>query len=149
MPVFGRVDLKNSMRVVLDTHVILSALLFANGNLAWLKNAWQAKSIRPVISSATKEDLFESLNYPKFNLSIAEQDLLLEDFFPYCETASISSWMPSHGIFSQVFLAVAHKAKVDALVSFEKDLLALRGSFIPPILTVEELRKRLQEERLA
>ena len=72
---------KNNMRVVLDTNVILSALLFANGNLAWLKKAWQAKSIRPVISNATKEDLFESLNYPKFNLSIAEQDLLLEDFF--------------------------------------------------------------------
>ena len=44
MLVLGHVDLKkNSMRVVLDTHVILSALLFANGNLAWLKNAWQAK----------------------------------------------------------------------------------------------------------
>lgn len=74
---------------------------------------------------------------------------MLEDFFPYCEVASISSWMPSHGPFSQVFLAVAHKAKVDALVSVEKDILALRGSFTPSILTVEELRKRLQEERLA
>ncbi|MEO6422075.1 MAG: putative toxin-antitoxin system toxin component, PIN family [Candidatus Nitrotoga sp.] len=137
------------MRVVLDTNVILSALLFDSGNLAWLRNAWQAKSIRPVISNATKEDLFESLSYPKFNLSIAEQDLLLEDFFPYSETASVSSWMPSHGIFSQVFLAVAHKAKVDALISVEKDILALRGSFTPSILTVEELRKRLQEERLA
>jgi putative PIN family toxin of toxin-antitoxin system len=137
------------MRVVLDTNVILSALLFANGNLTWLKKAWQTKSICPVISNATKEDLFDSLDYPKFNLSIAEQDLLLEDFFPYCETASISNWMPSHGIFSQVFLAVAHKAKVDALVSVEKDLLALRGSFTPSIFTVEELRKRLQEERLA
>jgi putative PIN family toxin of toxin-antitoxin system len=137
------------MRVVLDTNVILSALLFANGNLTWLKKAWQAKSIRPVISNATKEDLFDSLDYPKFNLSIVEQDLLLEEFFPYCETASISNWMPSHGIFGQVFLAVAHKAKVDALVSVEKDLLALRGSFTPSIFTVEELRKCLQEERLA
>lgn len=145
----GHVGPKNNMRVVLDTNVILSALLFANGNWAWLRKTWQAKSIRPVISNATKEDLFDSLDYPKFNLSIAEQDLLLEDFFPYCETASISNWMPSHGIFSQVFLAVAHKAKVDALVSVEKDLLALRGSFTPSILTVEELRKRLQEERLA
>ncbi len=145
----GHVGSKNNMRVVLDTNVILSALLFSNGNLAWLKKAWQAKTIRPVISNATKEDLFDSLNYPKFNLSIAEQDLLLADFFPYCEAASISSWMPSHGVFSQVFLAVAHKAKVDALVSVEKDLLALRGSFTPSILTVEELRKRLQEERLA
>jgi putative PIN family toxin of toxin-antitoxin system len=137
------------MRVVLDTNVILSALMFSNGNLAWLKKAWQEKAIRPVISDATKEDLFNSLNYPKFNLSIAEQDLLLDDFFPYCETAAISSWMPSHGLFVQIFLAVAHKARVDALVSVEKDLLALRGSFMPPIFTTEELRKRLQEERSA
>ncbi len=144
MPSFGRDCPGNSMRVVLDTNLILSALLFADGNLAWLRKAWQSKSIRPVISDATKEDLFVSLSYPKFELSVAEQDLLLEDFFPYSETASISNWMPSHGMFSQVFLAVAHKAKVDALVSVDKNLLALRGSFSPQILTAEGLRKCLQ-----
>lgn len=137
------------MRVVLDTHIILSALLFTHGNLAWLRDAWQSRSIRPVLSHATREDLFCALEYPAFNLSVPEQDRLLEEFFPYCEDAVLSSWMPSHGTFCQIFLAVAHKARVDALVSVEKEIVALRGSFIPPVLTVAELRKRLQEQRSA
>lgn len=137
------------MRVVLDTNIILSALLFTNGNLAWLRKAWQDRLICPVLGNSTREDLFCALESPRLNLPIPEQDLLLEEFFPYCENAVIPAWMPSHGKFCQIFLAVAHKARVDALVSVEKDLLELRGSFIPPILTVEELRKRLQEERSA
>lgn len=137
------------MRVVLDTNVILSALLFEHGNLAWLRKAWQDQSIRPVMSNSTREDLFCALEYPEFDLSVPEQDRLLEEFFPYCEHATVSNWMPSHGVFCQVFLAVAHKTRVEALVSVEKDLVALRGTFIPPILTVEELRKRLQEQRSA
>ena len=40
-------------RVVLDTNVALSALLFRAGSLSWLRHAWQSEAIRPLASGAS------------------------------------------------------------------------------------------------
>ncbi|KAF0146134.1 MAG: hypothetical protein FD153_176 [Rhodospirillaceae bacterium] len=44
-------------RLVLDTNVLLSALLFHAGSLAWLRHAWQSDVIRPLASRDTTAEL--------------------------------------------------------------------------------------------
>jgi predicted nucleic acid-binding protein len=39
-------------RVVLDTNVILSALIFSRGRFAWLREAWKNGRIRPFVCRA-------------------------------------------------------------------------------------------------
>lgn len=55
-------------RLVLDTNVLLSALLFHQGSVAWLRHAWQT------------EELTRVLIYPKFKLTDEDREDLLGDY---------------------------------------------------------------------
>ncbi len=79
-----------SPRIVLDTNVLLSALLFRAGMLSWLRMAWQEGVVCPLISPVTTDELIRVLSYPKFNLHAREQDDLLADYLPWCETVMVS-----------------------------------------------------------
>ena len=46
-----------SPRVVFDTTVVLSALLFTSGRVAWLRAHWRAGDALPLASRATIEEL--------------------------------------------------------------------------------------------
>ncbi len=74
------------LSVVLDTNVVLSALVFGGGQAGKLRRAWQAGAVVPLASAVTVQDLVRVLAYPKFSLSRAEQDELLADFLPYAQT---------------------------------------------------------------
>lgn len=69
-------------RVVLDPNVVLSALLFASGCLAWLRRAWQHGRMQPLVCRETAAELLRVLAYPKFKLSRPEQEQLLADLLP-------------------------------------------------------------------
>jgi len=60
-------------RVVLDTNIVLSALLFAQGRLPPLRSAWREARFQPLVCTATTKELVRALSYPKFRLSAAEQ----------------------------------------------------------------------------
>lgn len=49
-------------RVVLDTNVLLSALLFHARPLRWLRNAWQSDVVRPLASRDTTAELIRVLH---------------------------------------------------------------------------------------
>lgn len=51
-------------RVVLDTNVVVSALLFGGGAAAAVRAAWQAGRIAPLASTATAGELVRVLAYP-------------------------------------------------------------------------------------
>ena len=65
---------RRAMRVVLDTNVVLSALVFAQGRLAPLRQAWQHGRCRRLVSTATTAELMRALRYPKFKLSAEERE---------------------------------------------------------------------------
>jgi putative PIN family toxin of toxin-antitoxin system len=117
------------IRVVLDTNVLVSALLFENGRLAWLRQRWQAGAFRPVLAEATARELLRVLTYPRFHLTPADIELVLGELLPWSET-----WVdpiPSCGVdvrdpHDQVFLDLAVAAGVEVLVSGDADLLVLR-----------------------
>ena len=45
------------MRVVLDTGVVVSALLFPRGRVAWLRDSWIGGEIQPLVSRPTLDEL--------------------------------------------------------------------------------------------
>ena len=81
-------------RVVLDTNVVLSALVFAHGRLAAVRNAWHAGVCSPLVSRVTAAELVQTLAYPKFRLGPGEQRELLADYLPYCTTVRMPAKPP-------------------------------------------------------
>ena len=136
-------------RVVIDTNVLLSSLLFHAGTLSWMRAAWQAHHICPLASRETMNELIRTLSYPKFNLTDVEREDLLADYLPWCETVVISSpaEIPQcRDPFDRPFLELALAAQADALVTGDKDLLAMAQTFPVPIITARAFRKRLPTE---
>lgn len=133
----------NPPRVVIDTNVLLSALLFNAGTLNWLRQAWQAEDICPLSSRETAGELIRVLSYPKFELSNDEQEDLLADYLPWCETVVVSKPpdVPKcRDPFDRPFLELALTAQADALITGDNDLLSLAPVFLIPILTPRSFR---------
>jgi putative PIN family toxin of toxin-antitoxin system len=130
-------------RVVLDTNVVLFALLFGAGRLAWIRRAWQHQKLQPLVCRETVNELLRVLAYPKFKLSAQEQQDLLGDFLPYAEVVALPTPWPAlpacRDNKDQVFLVLAQVSQADALVSGDADILALRDVFPGRIWTAEEL----------
>ena len=118
-------------RVVLDTNVVVSALVFSGDLSARLRGAWQSGACRPLISTATAHELIRVLAYPKFRLSADEQEELLADYLPYATGISIPTPEPivpaCRDRFDVAFLHLAVVGKADRLVTGDRDLLALAG----------------------
>ena len=74
------------VRSVLDTHVLVSSLLFHTGQVSWLRGAWRRGRIRPLVSRETAAELIRVIAYPRCALSADDQRKLLDDYLPYCES---------------------------------------------------------------
>ena len=79
---------------VLDTNVVLSALLFSQGRLAGFRLEWRQATFHPLVSKATAEELMRALTYPKFKLTAEEQRELLSDYLPYCTPVAMPAKPP-------------------------------------------------------
>lgn len=135
-------------RVVLDTNLVLSALVFANGRLAALRHAWQSGTCVPLVSKATTAELIRVLAYPKFKLSDEDQQELLADYLPWCAVVRIPNPPPvtpaCRDPFDQPFLQLAIAGKADYLVSGDQDVLSLARQFKCPIVTAEQFLKAIE-----
>ena len=115
------------LRAVLDTNVLVSALLFDQGRLSWLRPCWQQGQLTPVLAEPTARELLRVLAYPKFRLQAAERERLLEDLLPWCESWTAAIPTSAHRVrdpHEQVFLDLALAAATPALVTGDADLLA-------------------------
>ena len=133
-------------RLVLDTNVVLSALLFRSGALSWLRPEWQEGRVLPLVSRETVEELLRALSYPKFRLAPGEQEDLLTEYFPWCEAVRVveSPAVPDcRDPADRAFLELAVVGQADALVSGDGDLLDLASAFPIPVLDPASLRARL------
>jgi uncharacterized protein len=136
----------NGLRVVLDTNVVLSALLFPAGRLVWLRRAWQTGAVRPIVNRDTVMELLAVLAYPKFRLSPSDRDELLADLLPWCETVVLDPVPPvpdCRDPADRPFLELAIGGNAVSLVTGDRDLLALADISPVPILAPGDLRLRL------
>ena len=135
--------------VVLDTNLVLSALVFASGRLAWLRLAWQRGQFLPLASSATIVELMRVLGYPKFKLSSDDREQLLADYLPCCRVIRIPADLPTlprcRDPDDQFFIELASVGRADFLVTGDKDLLDLAPEFDRPILSAEAFFVRLNQ----
>lgn len=137
------------VRVVLDTNVVLSALVFRGGAAGQVRLAWQRGWVLPLASTATVQELVRVLAYPKFLLSKAEQDELMADYLPYAETVRIPQPPPlvpnCRDVLDVPFMHLALAGKAQVLVSGDRDLLAIAAEFervsLCPILTLDAFCK--------
>ena len=116
-------------RVVFDTNVVLSALLFPKGRLAWLRSHWREGGAIPLISPATARELTRVLGYSKFRLSEQYRMEALALYIPYCESLNLVIKCPvgCRVAKDQPLLDLAHSGKIDVLVTGDEDLLTLVG----------------------
>lgn len=135
-------------RVVFDTNVVLSALLFSTGRLAWLRLHWQEGGAVPLISPATARELTRVLAYPKFKLSVPYRLELLAMYLPFSETCDPEDKcsVACRDAHDQPLLDLAHSGKAEALVTGDQDLLALAGQTGFLIETPENYRRRILVE---
>lgn len=132
-------------RLVLDTNVVLSALVFGGGAAGRLRQGWQRGDFVPLVSTATAQELVRVLAHPKFRLSKSDQDELLADYLPYAHAVRISQPLPTvperRDSLDVPFMHLAAIGKAQWLVSGDKDLLALAEKFQQatgcPIVTMD------------
>lgn len=134
-------------RVVLDTNVVLSALVFRSASANRMRHAWQSGAIRPLVSTDTTRELLRVLAYPKFRLSASEQEELLADYLPHASSVRIGRTptdVPEcRDPHDQPFLWLAAASRAQALVSGDRDLLALAGQTRFEIVTPADFLFRL------
>ncbi|WP_341730462.1 putative toxin-antitoxin system toxin component, PIN family [Microcoleus sp. EPA2] len=127
--------------MVIDTNLVLSALVFG-GRLSRLRLAWQNNRFIPLASEVTISELVRVLTYPKFKLTNSEQEDLLSDYLPFCDTVLMPDTLPvvpeCRDPFDIPFLLLAVVGQANYLVTGDGDLLCLSDKFSCPILTVDE-----------
>ena len=139
--------MKTPLRWVLDTNVVLSALLFRSGMAHRLMTHWVSGRIQPLICTATASELIRALAYPKFRLDAQDQQELLAEYLPYCEVVVLGR--PPVGLPAcrdpqdQPFVHLSVQGRAKALVTGDRDLLALRRQLKCEALTPAQALERL------
>ena len=139
------------LRAVLDTNVVISALVFHSGALSWLRGAWRSGSVCPLASRETTAELIRILGYPKFALKVEDQRDLFDDYLPYCQTVIVPVPPPAmsecRDPFDRPFLELALAGRADALVTGDSHILGLAGALAVPILSPVGFRRRVSERK--
>ena len=136
-----------TQRIVFDTSVVLSALVFQAGKLGWLRAHWLDGGCVPLASRDTVAELMRVLQRRKFQLMAEEREELLADYLPFCEVVEVTRKcsVVCRDAKDQPCLDLAQSGKADSLVSGDRDLLAVTGRTKFLIETPEEYRRRVLE----
>jgi putative PIN family toxin of toxin-antitoxin system len=134
------------VRVVLDTNVVISTLVFGR-RLHWLRSAWARGTVTPIVCRETAAELLRVLAYPKFRLDAADREALLGDYLPFAETASLQSPPPElpsacRDRNDAIFLHLAIASRADLLISGDADLTTLVTAY--PVASPAKLRRLLE-----
>ena len=137
------------MRIVLDTNVVVSAIVFKKGRLTWLRDARQNGTVTPLIDKACADELLRVLAYPKFQLSQDEIETLLSSYLPYAEPVDTNSLDPNslplcRDPHDQKFLILAEAGNAEVLVTGDQVLLELSGQTSFEIEAPDSFKKRLK-----
>jgi putative PIN family toxin of toxin-antitoxin system len=119
---------KKIIRVVLDTNVLISALLF-KGELSRIVRLWQEGKIVPIISRETFDELRTVLEYPKFSLTAAEIKSLIEhEILPFFEVVNVIKHVQRvcRDPGDDKFISCGISANAEFIVTGDKDLCDLK-----------------------
>jgi putative PIN family toxin of toxin-antitoxin system len=133
------------MRVVLDTNVVVSALLF-EGAVSQIHKLWKSGAILPVANKAMLEEYASVLSYRKFSLAEEEIAALFdEEIFPYFSVVRTSSKKiphPPRDSADVPFLQAASDGGVQCIISGDPHLLEFNGKYPFPIISPVDFLKK-------
>ena len=116
----------------------------------WLRGVWQSPSriIQPLASQHTINELKRVLACKKkFDLSAEEQNIVLDDYLPFCQIIPIPDPPPQtpqcRDTNDQKFIDLALSGDADALVTGDNDILSLKNKLHVRILSLNEFRHEL------
>ncbi len=135
---------KEAVRVVLDTNVLVSALLF-KGELSRIVDLWKAGRIIPVLSKETFEEFRTVLDYPKFRLTKAEIRAIIETevlpFFEIAEADAVSGICKYPD--DDKFIACAVSGDAEFLVTGDRHLCDVRKHKAVKIIKAADFMRML------
>ena len=141
-------QIKTVASVVIDTNVVISALLFG-GTPGRLIALWKTKRIIPHLSKPIIDEYLRVLAYPKFQLSADEIHYLLhQEILPWFEIVThpagplIITADPS----DDMFIRCAEAAKAKTLISGDRHLLSLKSYGDITILSPGSFLKNFKPE---
>jgi len=118
---------KKPVKVVLDTNVVVSAILFG-GQLSKLREFWRSRRILPFLSRTTFQELKQVLEYPKFALNRTELKMIqmkeVLPFFAVTEDTQVVEGVCKDAEDDK-FLSCALSANASFLVTGDEDLRSL------------------------
>jgi putative PIN family toxin of toxin-antitoxin system len=133
------------MRVVLDTNVLVSSLLFRGPAVA-VHAAWTAGRFIPLVSRPVLDEYARVLAYPKLSLTREEISWLVRhELLRWADPVDVTSHVDTvkSDPPDNRFLELAVDGKADLLVSGDSHLLDLGTWRKIPILTVRRFVERL------
>jgi putative PIN family toxin of toxin-antitoxin system len=124
--------LSNTLRVVLDTNVLVSALLYQDGALKWLCEAWTTGRVVPLTDPSVIHELrriLVPLGAKKFQLDESAVDEIVARYLAFTEAVPdsvIGTALPKcKDPDDQKFLELAQRGNSDVLVTSDGALLGL------------------------
>jgi len=142
-----KVKRKKPPRVVIDTSVFISALLF-DGVPGQLVDLWQQGKIVFLVSGEVLKEYLAVLSYPKFKLTKEEIKSLVEsEGIPFFEPVNVTTKVEIINIdpADNKFLELAEDGKADFILSGDKHLLDLKSYKDFRIIPVEEFLRKFSE----
>ena len=137
---------KKIKKVVLDTNILVSALLF-RGKLSKIVDLWEKGEIIPVISRETFEEFKNVLTYPKFSLPEMEiKTIIEENILPFFEVVEVANKVSGacRDPEDDKFISCAISASADFIVSGDKDLCELSKYKSVKIINAAEFIRMLE-----
>lgn len=135
-------------RIVIDTSAVLTPVLYRNSRHRWLRNAWHAGQITPLVSDYTVNEFQRVLRKP--NLSVAAHQISAHtaDYLNFCLTVAVPDPPPEtphcRDPKDRPFLQLAYYANADYLVARDRDLLVLKDESAVPIIDPDALLEILK-----
>ncbi len=140
---------KKMITVVIDTNVVISALLFG-GVPGKLIEFWKEKRIRPLISEEILTEYLRVLAYPKFSLSEEEINFIIhQEILPYFKVVksvsgpSIIKKDPD----DDKFIRCAEAGNANMIISGDSHLLDLKFHHGISILTPTQFLEKIAENQ--
>lgn len=133
------------VRVVIDTNVVVSALLFG-GIPGKLLSMCQSGRLQPFLSASILEEYLQVLAYPRFKLTDQEIDFLIyRQILPYFEVVTVAGKAPviKADPSDDKFLHCAVAAEADVLISGDRHLLQLSVYQNVPILSPTAMLQKI------
>lgn len=137
------------MRIILDTNILLSALLSPLGAPAKLLDAWERKVFTLVASDVLIAELRDVAGRPFFRVRLraSAAELLaagLREFSFYCDDLPSGPIAPDPK--DSYLLAMAEASKAEFLVTGDKELLSLKWPKSTRIITPSAMIEALKAQ---